>query len=259
MNKEILGYEAPSDFYGGFIQKGDTVVKCTSKLMYQSLKRYNNEIDITNLIIPAEIAETWKPVYKKYEPNQWIYAKWGERYAIEKIKTIYEKGFDTYLTYYIETNSFVEQTAIASLFNIIRPASKEEILTALTQVAKKKQLISGAKIKGKITNIEIPDEDYYLSKEGDLCIGGLRLFFNSTNIWAEVVIDEKIFIGLKEVKYLGKTCIEINGYQYHIDVLKALLDLINFSDVKSLNVGCDGQYIVDEKLLTKIINKLKEQ
>jgi len=261
MNKEILGYEAPSDFYGGFIQKGDTIIQCANKVMYKSLNKTSYNADISHLLIPAEIAETWKPVYKKQEwkPNQWIYGIWGAKFAIEKIKNIAKELYDTHLTYYPQTNTFSETAAPVSLNNIIRLATKEEVLTTLEEVAKRKGLIPGAKIKGIITNLTIPhNEEYYLSKEGNLCLDGLMLFDNETNTWAEIVVDEKILIGGKEVKYLGKTCIEINGFQYHIDILKTLLDTIKYGEVKSFNVGCDGQYIVDEKLLIKIINKLSE-
>jgi hypothetical protein len=71
--KEIVGYLAPMDLYGGFILKGDLITRCPNKLMYQSVnsdhnKNYKDDvISVSHLLLPVELVETWEPIYKEEE------------------------------------------------------------------------------------------------------------------------------------------------------------------------------------------------
>jgi len=65
----------------------------------------------------------------------------------------------------------------------------------------------------------------------------------------EIKKAQSIEIGGYEVKFLNKEACVINGIQYlktHLEVLKYLIDK---GQIKSLNVGCSGQYKVDLELL----------
>jgi hypothetical protein len=74
--------------------------------------------------------------------------------------------------------------------------------------------------------------------------------------WFEPVYEEdKIEIGGYEVKFLNKNSCSINGVEYIKTHLETLRYLMNKGQIKSLNVGCSGQYTVDLPLLDKIIDK----
>lgn len=72
----------------------------------------------------------------------------------------------------------------------------------------------------------------------------------------EIKSAEKIMIGDYEVKFESSTRIGINGVYYNSIQLHTLRDLMNQGQIKSLNVGCSGQYKVDINLLNRIIEKL---
>lgn len=62
-NRKIIGYICPMDLYDGNLKKGVVVYKITN----QEVTAYGeNEY----LIVPAEIAETWEPVYEEQKKQQ---------------------------------------------------------------------------------------------------------------------------------------------------------------------------------------------
>ena len=73
--------------------------------------------------------------------------------------------------------------------------------------------------------------------------------------WEKVFEEEKITICDKEV-VIRPNGIEINGVTYHRADLLIIKDLMNRGQIKSLNVGCNGQEQVDLKLIEKILAKL---
>ena len=79
------------------------------------------------------------------------------------------------------------------------------------------------------------------------------------DLWFEPVYKEdKIEIGGYEVAFPlykgGKIC-SINGVEYYRPEIVSLLNIMKKGQIKSLNVGCSGQYKVDLELLEKIIDK----
>jgi hypothetical protein len=71
----------------------------------------------------------------------------------------------------------------------------------------------------------------------------------------EIKKAQIIEIGGYEVKFLNKESCVINGIEYIKTHLVVLRYLMNKNQIKSLNVGCSGQYKVDLPLLEKIIDK----
>jgi hypothetical protein len=75
------------------------------------------------------------------------------------------------------------------------------------------------------------------------------------DLWFEPVYKEdKIEIGGYEVK-INSFDIQINNVTYGKGQLLDLRTLMKKGQIKSLNVGCSGQYNVDLELLEKIIDK----
>lgn len=74
----------------------------------------------------------------------------------------------------------------------------------------------------------------------------------------EIKKAQSIEIGGYEVAFPlykgGKIC-SINGVEYYRPEIVSLLNIMKKGQIKSLNVGCSGQYKVDLELLEKIIDK----
>lgn len=102
----------------------------------------------------------------------------------------------------------------------------------------------------KVTGCDFVDHSpsyYILQKAGVL------------DLWFEKCFEEeKITICGKEVEIgrFGMKSVVINGIGYSKDELAILYTLMNRGQIKSLNVGCNGQEQVDLKLIEKILAKL---
>ena len=72
---------------------------------------------------------------------------------------------------------------------------------------------------------------------------------------SEIAEAEKITIGGYDVKFYGKIA-AINEVYYGIEDLKTLVVLMELGQIKSLNVGCQGQFKVDQQTIEKIISKM---
>jgi hypothetical protein len=81
----------------------------------------------------------------------------------------------------------------------------------------------------------------------------------STKEAAQKFIDKnkKIKIGDYEVEFPGLNRIIVNNVPYHLTDLREIVTLMSKGQIKSLNVGCSGQYKVDLDLINKIIVKLQ--
>jgi len=78
---------------------------------------------------------------------------------------------------------------------------------------------------------------------------------SNTNWFEPIYEDEKIMIGDYEVK-INKNYVIINGIRYERSSLETIRLTLLITSVKSLNVGCNGQYKIDLDLLNKIIDKM---
>lgn len=74
---------------------------------------------------------------------------------------------------------------------------------------------------------------------------------------SKVLAAEKIMIGEYEVEIKRDNVFTINGVEYYITELIYLKQLFQKGQVKSLNVGCSGQYKVTQEQIEQILAKLK--
>ena len=127
----------------------------------------------------------------------------------------------------------------------------------------------------RISNKMIFDDEYYNVKSGGNIIVTNKTddpcaYFDSKNYKIEVItkaeFDEvkqrylaaqKIMIGGYEVEITSTEMIKINGTWYSKKELIYLNQLFNKGQVKSLNVGCSGQYKVTQEQIEQILAKLK--
>lgn len=71
--KKIIGYKAPTDLFKGTVPK-DTIYIKNSPNGSTSINQYGPEILMKDggTILPAEIVETWEPVYESYKAGDYI-------------------------------------------------------------------------------------------------------------------------------------------------------------------------------------------
>lgn len=99
---KILGYECPMDLYGGSIKKGDIYSKCINDNYYEP-----NSFNNVSHLLPAEIVETWNPVYEediyvggeKVELNidkdfAYIHGIWITKEDLELLRDIPRETYD---------------------------------------------------------------------------------------------------------------------------------------------------------------------
>lgn len=75
-------------------------------------------------------------------------------------------------------------------------------------------------------------------------------------IWASVSKDEPIKIGSYTAEYSG-SCVSFNGVSYSKDYITEVRDILIPDVVKSVNVGCTGQYKLTLEDITKILKGFK--
>lgn len=76
--------------------------------------------------------------------------------------------------------------------------------------------------------------------------------------WEPVYEEKKeLLIGGHPIMYTGDGYISVDGIAYHKEALEDLARLMSQGQVKSLNVGCSGQYKVDANMIDDILNELK--
>jgi len=73
----------------------------------------------------------------------------------------------------------------------------------------------------------------------------------------EIKNYDKIKVGSYEFVFFGQT-VEINAVRYTASEIEDLIDLMKKGQIRSLNVGCNGQYIIDLPLLERIYAKFYE-
>lgn len=177
-----------------------------------------------------------------------------------------------------KTNVFIElpNGEVWGLGNrhIIEYATPSEVQEALTKEAVKRGFKEGVTIfrseelRDKIRSCDgrtphqitaiihnncfeyFPDEDLLMLNDyGIYCKG----------VWAEIVKDQPITICGKIVNY-DNDCgmFSIDGQNYIPEDLKVLAKLMQKGQIKSLNVGCNGQEKVDLQLIEQLINRINK-
>lgn len=136
MDKKIIGYKCPQDYYEGAVKKGDIVsLACSGTVLYS----VNSNSTFT---FPKEIVETWEPVYEEeLKVGDWVYftGKGGfitphwKIGIMGRIKNIESTGR-------IELEDFEGSNHISGF----RLATNDEIKEHLINVAKDKGFAYGA-------------------------------------------------------------------------------------------------------------------
>jgi hypothetical protein len=114
----------------------------------------------------------------------------------------------------------------------------------------------------KITNIRTDRfHDLWISHEPDSFTSGgfgYKPYKNEIRLATPEEIEEAttIKIGDYEAKF-EDTRVSFNSVVYYFRELIILRDLMNRDQIKSLNVGCSGQYTIDLELINKILKKMQ--
>ena len=137
-------------------------------------------------------------------------------------------------------------------------ADPKEVEEHLIAEAKKKYK-NGDVILSPITfqKIATNGEFKYLVDNDSIVCSHVTLY--QKGVWSEVIKEDKIFLD-KEQKYeieFKDNAVVINNVFYGKDSLNQVKKVLNLGQIKSLNVGCNGQYKVDLELINKILEKLK--
>jgi len=188
-NKEIIGYKAPYDLFGGNI-KANTIYKpVASKNNIVYAATINGKVvDGGQTNMPKEIVETWEPVYKE----EFKVGDWVKLVGVSPEEWV--KEMDKFLNKIVKLNhingriiDFEGSEGWSYLLeNISRKATEEEILSV-----QKELLFGGVKFTikkgedfaitqyGKITKEEIKNAINYI--ENPPCLIGYKLTIHINN------------------------------------------------------------------------------
>lgn len=144
--KEIIGYKCPQQLFGSDIFEGEIFTKVPRRAIY-TCKGHSN----TEYKLPAEIVETWEPVYKQdeYKIGDWVYWS-GNNPTFAKINS--EIGTDN--CYKLDVDGNISSHNNCHKSNL-RKATQEEIQNHLVSLAKEKVVSVGGKFDVKIKDGEI--------------------------------------------------------------------------------------------------------
>lgn len=239
--------------------------------MKQELEQLRKEL---NERIDAVIKQSDKTT--QFEKGKWYWFddgnyKWIAKF--DKIKGGYFWHTEIYGVNFSTSTNGIDWRIITK---ILRLATPSEIQEALTKEAIKRGFGKGIKcsrirdIHGSNTGKDVtyvPDRGVFEYKEngyytlGDnlnsdvLSLDGNAIY--AKGIWAEIVApkEEPIMIGGKyEVKF--SLCgISVNEIHYSKEKLEEIKKVLELTNIKSINVGCNGQFKVDLNLINKILSR----
>jgi len=238
--------------------------KYYSKFLNENINKPNNMRKIEE--IESQIKDLLKEVesLKKQEPK-FEAGKWYVVTSVNNYKYLFNYqsttnnqyigfGYNYKLESWI-TSPLMETNQLQS----ITPATPSEIETAL---------IAEAKRRGFKDNLIIKDAKYkeksppqfghyrYIADQDGLTNDMSWVYYQGQ--WAEIIQEDKIMIGdaIAEFRDGG---VWFNRHQYSKKELQSLVEIFdNHADqIKSINVGCNGQYKVDYDMLNKLLNNCK--
>lgn len=205
--------------------------------------------------LQAQIDELRKEVKPKFEVGKWYKFKSGI--------VNYQNGEYGYGVWY---DKWCDKIYFYGQEKAERPATDKEVEEALIKEAERRY----SKAKGYITSGRswiVNEFHRYKYIEGALrlyadvtCVGSGNRFETGFNEvfrdgkWAEIIKDEPIKVG-------GVDCVVdscgawFDKNQYSWEEINSLVRIFknHSSQLKSINVGCSGQYNVDLELLEKIL------
>lgn len=148
----------------------------------------------------------------------------------------------------------------------VRLATEEEIKTHLIAEAKRRGFKEGVKIiPAKLNSCEDKDgfvkccnEDFFFkydAREDGLYCRKQWVYYSGQ--WATIVEkDPVIKIGGYEVEFKNGY-ITINACAFDKSDLIKIKEVLGMEQIRSLNVGCIGQYKVDSETINRILSRLK--
>lgn len=141
--------------------------------------------------------------------------------------------------------------------NNFREATAKEVEEILIKYAKQQGYVGKVKVKNDNSVFSVNCDKLYFNKNygKETLNDGFRAIYIDGK-WREIVKEETIAIGQYEVEF-KKDFISINGITYPKRLIESMDEIMRLGQVKSLNVGCSGQYKVDAETISKILNKLK--
>lgn len=148
---------------------------------------------------------------------------------------------------------------------MIKKLSDEEVLERFKKEATKRGLVPGViymspgqKFKRTLGNIKsfIPDWNDDISCLDD---SNNNCIWTENGGWSTLFKDEPIKIGEYEVKFGSyNDYISIDQNRYYPSELEEVKNVLKLNKVKSLNVGCSGQFKLDLETVNKIIERLNK-
>lgn len=231
----------------------------------------------TEQIIEQKLADFKAQLLKELTPKQefevgkWYIATSGsfKDYLIKFLKheesyIVSKEWFTPALNDYVIQEGFFD--------SIQRPATKEEIQTALVKEAEKRGFKEGVEYKSMISpfTYKYKGNLKYIADEDKLVDNGECTIYHQGK-FAEIITEPKIMIGGKyEVKFERSNCsiafnflARIDGHIFGGHFWEAALRVAEHTKA-SVYVGCDAKtsgqhkWSVDKETITKILNECKK-
>lgn len=205
---------------------------------------------------------------QEFEVGKWYYVeflhfynpyKWVVRYTHIEGGCVYGNAFN------LENTTWISGCVYELRWERLRrPATPSEAQEALTKEAvkigyegKTIKCIRSGSTSGTVANGRFV---YYEDCDELVYVTGKRLYsLYYKGVWAEIVKDQPITICGKVVNY-DNDCglFSVYGQNYLPEDLSVLAKLMQKGQIKSLNVGCNGQEKVDLQLIESLINRINK-
>jgi hypothetical protein len=270
-NRKIIGYKTPYDLFNGKVKKGD--IATTWEVPFGGGILYNFKVEGDNMYsppLPKEIVEQWEPVYEEeFKVGDWVIVK---SYAQAKegngVRT------ENLITKLYDASRFDELDVTGMLKResdfIVKDGSKyfairkSHIIRRVTLEEIKFKVGDWVTFEGNnnqdpyTTQIQGFDKDGWILSEINKPEGGHYKFIHYRRATPEEIEQVRtIEIGGVKAEFKDKHLVEFDGYKYSLSEARVVKELMERGQIKSLNVGCNGQYEVDLKLINKILDELK--
>lgn len=174
----------------------------------------------------------------KYKVGDWVIFNLGTGDVVRKIISSEEYNIKNSSKLNSDYREWMTKSAADSNFkNIKRLATESEIKQHLSNLAKEKGLVKGAKVKrlsvldNTTTNIVQEDDDYYIEQD-EYCKSGIILYSNGK--WVEKIEEPKFTFGGHNVTFqffnssrIKVTCKEEVGFHTEIEKILAAIYTYN--------------------------------
>lgn len=232
----------------------------------QRLEELQKEIDS----IKKELSCVKVDVKPKFEVDKWYYGikSDGDWFLFRYTKTVKCEGYNRiYYSILLEKDRYTENDYIANtqMENDSRLATPEEVKEALVKEAEKRGFKEGVRVDrvnlpccegiSQVVTLNKVEFTYECYNNDVLECGGRAIYEKGT--WAEIITKPKVMIGEYEVLVYAhdKTFYTVNGTIFSKSLINSVKDVLMYNpdSIKSLNVGCNGQYKIDLDKINEIL------